>query len=286
MYDIAIVGAGPAGLSAAIWARSRNKEVLVISNKPEESRLAKAKHIANYAGMPEISGLAMLKTMVKQAEDLEVSFIYDRVTSITSTGEYFMLSAGQDAYQARAVILAPGTNNAKPFSGENDYLGRGVSHCATCDGMFYKNASVTVVGLNNEAPKEANFLKDIGAKVTYLSPKPTLGLDDDIEAITGSAVEVKGDKLGVTELVYKHAETGELETVYCAGVFILRPQIAPDTLIAGLEVQDGHIVVDEKMQTNITGVFAAGDCLGEPLQVAKAVGEGQVACYHAIEYLG
>ncbi len=286
MYDIAIVGAGPAGLSAAISARSRNKEVLVLSNKPEESRLAKAKLITNYAGMPAVSGLEILETMIGQAGDLGVTLIYERVTTIASTGEYFVLSAGQDAYDARSVILAPGTNNAKPYPGENEYLGRGVSHCATCDGMFYKHANVVVVGLNNESVKEANFLNEIGSKVTFLSTKPVEGLADNIETLTGSPVEIKGDKLGVTEVVYKTAETGELETIYCAGVFILRPQIAPDTLMSGLAVQDGRIAVDEKLQTSYTGVFAAGDCLGEPLYVAKAVGEGQLACYHAVEYLG
>jgi thioredoxin reductase (NADPH) len=285
MYDIAIIGAGPAGLSAALLARSRNKKTLVISNLPEESLLAKARQITNYPGMPNASGSKILEEMVAQAQELGVDFVYERVTAIASTGENFQISAGQDVFQALSVILAVGKNNTKPFVGENEYIGRGVSHCATCDGMFFKTATVAVVGLSSEALKEANFLAEIGAQVTFISPKPVEGLDERIEARLGSVVEIKGDMMGVTELVYKKAGSEETDTLSCTGVFVLRPSIAPSMLIAGLKAEEDRIVVDNKMQTNIKGVFAAGDCIGSPLYIAKAVGEGQMACYHATEYL-
>ncbi len=285
MYDLAVIGAGPAGLSAAITARNRNKEVLIISNKPSESLLAKAHKISNYPGMPNISGSALLEEMVGQAKDMGVNFVFERVTTIAPTGKYFSISTNKDAFEAQAVILAVGKNAVKPIEGESDFIGRGVSHCATCDGMFYKNTDVVVVGLSTEAPKEANFLSEIASSVTYISPKPAEGLNKDINVMIGKAVEIKGDMMGVTELVFTNSESNETESVFCAGVFILRPSIAPSMLIAGLEVKDDHIVIDEKMQTKIPGVFAAGDCLGKPDQIAKAVGQGHLASHYATEYL-
>ena len=326
MYDIAIIGAGPAGLSAAITARARNKDVLVISNKPQESPLAKASLIDNYPGMPQTSGLDLINMMVEQAIGLGAAINYGRVISALPMGGYFALSVGDEIVEARAVILAAGTQPGKAFKGESEFLGRGVSYCATCDGMLYRNSVVCVVGLNSESVKEANFLKEIGAEVVFLAKKAPQGLSEHITVKHGSVAEIQGDMMGVTGLVYRPAAMGkgeitgtseeadtsgeadadretaneeadaaevldktgatnETESITCNGVFILRPSIAPDALIAGLELKDGYIAVDENMRTNIPGIFAAGDCVGRPLQVAKAVGEGLVACLSAAEYL-
>lgn len=295
MYDIAIIGAGPAGLSAAITARNRNKQVLVISNRVQENLLAKAHTITNYPGMPKVSGQTLLSEIEAQAKNLGAQIINERVTTVLPAGDYFSISAGSEAFQARTVILAIGKNSGKPFVGENEFVGRGVSHCATCDGMFFKNATVVVVGLSAEAPNEANFLNEIGAKVIYLSPKPAEGLSGSIDVRQGSVVEIKGDAMGVTEVLFKpkeaagvHAPTSKtkkLESIVCSGVFILRPSIAPNMLVAGIQTKGGQILVNDKLETSVVGVFAAGDCLGEPLQIAKAVGEGQVACLNAINKL-
>jgi thioredoxin reductase (NADPH) len=152
--------------------------------------------------------------------------------------------------------------------------------------MLYKNSTVCVVGLNSEAPKEANFLAEIGAQVVFLSRTAPKGLAETIKAEQGSVIEIKGDALGVTGLLFKSRKTGEPQELACNGVFVLRPSIAPEALIFGLELADGHITVDEGMKTNIPGVFAAGDCIGAPAQIAKAVGEGQIACFSAVAFLG
>jgi thioredoxin reductase (NADPH) len=151
--------------------------------------------------------------------------------------------------------------------------------------MLYRGQTVCVVGLSAEAVDEANFLARIGATVMFLARKEPKGLDGGVMARTGTLLAIQGDKLGVTELVFKSNQTGEKETFPCGGVFILRPSITPDALISGLEVVGGHIVVDDAMRTNQSGVFAAGDCVGKPLQVAKAVGDGQRACFSAVAHL-
>jgi thioredoxin reductase (NADPH) len=286
MYDIAIIGAGPAGLSAAITARARGKKTLVISNKPQNSPLAKAKLVENYPGVPEVSGLQLLEQMLAQARALGAEFLYERVISVLPTGEQFSVTTGSTNIDARAVILAIGAQLAKPFPGESEFLGRGVSYCPTCDGMLYRTATVCVVGLSAEAPQEANFLAEIGAKVVFLAQKPPQGLDKGIMIESGKLLEIKGDAMGVTKVDFKLSDTDKVESLPCNGVFILRPSIAPDALIAGLVLADDHIVVDHAMATNTPGVFAAGDCIGKPLQIAKAAGEGQRACLNAVEYLG
>ncbi|MCL1846489.1 MAG: NAD(P)/FAD-dependent oxidoreductase [Coriobacteriia bacterium] len=286
MYDITIVGAGPAGLSAAITARARNKSVLVVSNRLENSPLAKAKIIDNYPGVSKISGRALLEQMQEQALGLGVEFCFERVISVLPLGERFSLTAGDRLIEARSIILATGVSADAPFPGESEFLGRGVSYCATCDGMLYRTAKVCVVGLDAEAVTEANFLAEIGADVSFLARKAPTGLSEGIAVKLGSVINITGDMMGVTGLTYREADTDKTESITCAGIFILRPTLAPDTLLAGLELKENSIIVDRGMSTNIPGVFAAGDCTGKPLQIAKAVGEGQLACFSAIESLG
>jgi len=285
MYDIVIVGSGPAGLSAAITARSRNKEVLLVSNDPFESPLAKAPMIDNYPGLPQINGTDLLNLMIDHAKNLGATFAAGKVISILPMGDSFSVTTSDEIYQGESVILTTGLVRTKPFPGETEYLGRGVSYCATCDGMLYRKATICVVGLTNDAVEEANFLQEIGCAVTFLSKKEPEGLSENIEVRTGTAVEIQGDALGVTGLVYKDSATKEMETLPCSGVFILRSAIAPDALIMGLPLKEGYIVVDKDMNTPILGVFAAGDCVGKPAQVAKAVGEGQAAGFSAVAFL-
>ena len=307
MYDLAIIGAGPAGLSAAITARARNKSVVVISNKPEKSPLAKAGHVDNYPGLPQVSGLELLTRMTDHAESLGAEFLYARVITVlpyedtgnsatthrtdetpasahAKTATVFSVTTSEDYLEARSVIIAIGANTGgSPLTGETEYLGRGVSYCATCDGMLYRNATVCVLDYSTEALKEALFLAEIGATVRFIttatSEEITSLSSKGIEVHHGKAVAIEGDMLGVTGV----RTAGEL--ISCQGVFVLRPSVAPHTLLSTLELDKPSLRVDERMCTNIPGVFAAGDCTGKPLQVAKAVGEGQMACLSAVEYL-
>ena len=234
MKDIAIVGAGPAGYSAAITARKRDKSVVVIGQNT--GWLAHAHSIANYPGLPDISGHDLLEAMKKQAQDLGAELRPGVVHQIVSLGSSFALSLGADFIEAERIILCTGAKQPKLLPGESELLGRGVSYCGTCDGMFYR-----------------------GKRVAVIAQGP--------EAILGESTAT-GLKAGGEDFPFD-------------GVFIFRETAALSTLLPGLEMDGAFIRVDRRMKTNLPGVFAAGDCTGQPLQVAKAVGEGCVAAISA-----
>ena len=276
-YDIIVLGSGPAGLAAAIAARGRDKSVLVIGNRWQDSPLAKAERVDNYPGLPGRTGLELLEELHRHAESAGAEFVVGKALSLLAW-EGFSVTVGSQVYQGKALILAPGVVRQAKYPGEAEYLGRGVSYCATCDGMLYRNRPVTVVGLSPDAPAEANYLHSLGCQVVYLSPRQPQGLDGDIPYVKAGKLAVKGEQT-VTGLEADGA------LLPCAGVFILRRAVAPTDLLPALETEDGVIRVDRRMATNVPGVFAAGDCTGAPLQVSKAVGEGHVAALSACEYL-
>ena len=255
-YDILVIGGGPAGLSAALNVRARGRSVLVVTNPPEKNPLWRAERVDNYLGMGAVSGAQMLSDMRAQAEAAGVEFLTGRALNASYMMDNWYVSVGSDMYNARAVVLSGGVARGKKFPGEQEFLGRGVSYCATCDGMLYRGRSVAVLGFSDSARKEADFLQSIGCTVSYFHrPKScTIAGGDTVETVTCD---------GVTE------------AVDC--VFILRPTMAPTDLFPGLATDNGYVTVDRRMTTNLPGLFAAGDCTGGPLQVAKAVGEGLVA---------
>ena len=276
-YDLIVLGSGPAGLSAALGARGRGKSVLVIGNRWQDSPLARAELVDNYLGMPHVTGAEMLERFTAQAAEAGVEFVTGRAVSLIAF-DGFMVTVGSEFYQGKALILAPGVSRAAKYPGESEYLGRGVSYCATCDGMLYRNRDVVVVGRGHEAPAEANYLQSIGCRVTYVANRRPEELNEEIPFVKGARLEVKGEQI-VTALVADGIE------ILCAGVFILRDAVAPTDLLPELETEKGAIKVDRAMGTNVEGVFAAGDCTGAPLQIAKAVGEGHIAALSACEYL-
>ena len=276
-YDLIVLGSGPAGLAAALAARGRDKSVLVIGNRWQDSPLARAELVENYLGMPGVTGSEMLERFTDQAQRSGVEFVTGRAVSLMAYNG-FMVTVGSDFYQSRALILAPGVARATKYPGEGEYLGRGVSYCATCDGMLYRDKDVVVVGRAKDAPHEANYLRSIGCQVIYVANTRPDGLDEGISFVKGGRLEVKGGQT-VTALVVDGRE------IPCAGVFILRDAVAPTDLLPQLETEKGVVKVDRAMATNVEGVFAAGDCTGAPLQIAKAVGEGHIAALSACEYL-
>ena len=263
-YDLLVVGGGPAGLTAAIHARARDKSVLVISNDPTASPLCRAPRMANYPGLPNVTGLELVERLVAQAKELGAQFKQGRALSVMPMGTSVMVSVENDAVEGGAVILAPGVSRAAPLKGETELLGRGVSYCATCDGMFYRGKSVVCAGDAPNFEEEVDFLRSIGCQVTV---KRLAGL----EILGGDQVTGVRDAKG--------------EETPCDGVFLLRASIAPAQLAPGLEMEGGYIKVDARMATNLPGVYAAGDCTGQPLQLARAVGQGQAAAHFAIEGL-
>ena len=278
MYDIAVIGGGPAGLSAAVQARVRNKSVLVVSGDDRDNPLYKTPSIENYLGIPQASGQELLDRFRAHADALGADRKEGRVLNIMPMGDTFYLSIGSEMEQARAIVLATGVVWANKYPGETEHLGRGVSYCATCDGMLYRGKEVVVVGKAADAPHEANYLQELGCKVTYVSDKTPDQLRPDIPFVKAAKVEITGE--GKVESLRAGSTT-----IPCEGVFILRPSVAPADLLPGLALEGGYIQVDRNMATNVPGVFAAGDCTGLPLQVSKAVGEGLVAGLRAAEYV-
>ena len=276
-YDILVLGGGPAGLAAAIAARGRNKSVLVIGRRWQDSPLARAERVDNYPGLPGRSGPELLEEFHRHAEALGAEFVVGKALSLL-VWNGFSVTVGSQVYQGGALILAPGVVRTTKYPGEEEYLGRGVSYCATCDGMLYRNKPVTVVGLAPDAPLEANYLSGLGCQVVYVSPHRPEGLAEDIPYVKAERLAVRGEQ-AVTGLEADGA------LLPCAGIFILRPALAPTDLLPALEIEEGFIQVDRRMAASVPGVFAAGDCTGGPFQVSKAVGEGHTAALSACEYL-
>ena len=276
-YDIIVLGGGPAGLSAAVAARGRNKSVLVVGNRWQDSPLARAERVDNYLGLPGVTGMELLEQFRRHAEEMGADFVLGRVISLMAWNG-FHLTVGSELYEGETLILAPGVVRQAKYPGEAEYLGRGVSYCATCDGMLYRGKPVAVVGRSGDAPREAAYLKSLGCQVVYVAPKRPTALEPDIPFIQANRLEIAGAQT-VTTLVADGAP------IPCSGVFILRDAVAPTDLLPQLETLGGSIRVDRSMATSIPGVFAAGDCTGGPLQVSKAVGEGLIAALSAAEFL-
>ena len=255
-YDVLVIGGGPAGLSAAQNVRARGKTALVVSNPLEENPLWKAKEVDNYLGLPRLSGAELLTAFQRHAESSGAEFLEGRALSALRSGESWYVSVGNTMVQGKAVVLAAGVVRGKKLPGEAELLGRGVSYCATCDGMLYRGKRVAVLGWTPSAEKEAAFLEGIGCQVLYLDKPRDCAIRgaEKVEAVTCG---------GVTEAV--------------EAVFLLRPAMAPGAMFPGLETGGGFVAADREMRTNLPGVFAAGDCTGGPLQVSKAVGEGLTA---------
>jgi thioredoxin reductase (NADPH) len=262
--DVLIIGGGPAGLSAAINVRSRGKSALVVSNPLEENPLWKSPRIDNYPGMPGVTGAELLRTFRNHAEQAGVEFLEGKALNTALAGDTWYVSVGSDVREARSVILSAGISRGAKIPGEEEYLGRGVSYCATCDGMLYRGKRVAVLGWSDSAAREAEFLRRIGCETVYYEKPKSCVISG------GSTVE---------RLVCD----GRTEAV--DGVFILRPAMAPTDLFPGLAMENGAVVVGRDAATNLPGLFAAGDCTGGPLQIAKAVGEGMLAGQNAAKWI-
>ena len=265
--DCAIIGAGPAGLSAAVNLHQRGKTVRVFGHG--SGMLASAQQVDNHLGMPGLTGPQMQAQFEAHAAQLGIVAENIKVSNIMPFDGYFMLNLNGDILEASSVILACGVVRAKPIPGEMDYQ-QGVSVCATCDGMLFRGKKILVWGLAEDAPEEANFLHRIGCDVTYIASKRPAALEADIPFVAGALTKIGGE--GKVE--YGVAGGQQLP---CEGVFLLRQAVAPGTLLPELNVDNGFVVTDRSMATNVPGVFAAGDLVGPPLQISKAVGEGLVA---------
>lgn len=279
LMDIMIVGGGPAGLSAAVNARRRGKKTLLISKEKISSKLWQAPHIDNYLGVLDVSGRELGEKMREHALQQGVVFAQDEIQNLWLEGEAYHGMGRESQYAARSVILATGVLQEADIPGEERLVGRGVSYCATCDGMFYRNKPVAVIGYIPEAEEEARFLADVCSRVLFIPQYAVRRVvDPRIEVIKGKPQAIVGEDkvegLRINDALFE-----------IAGVFIERPGVPMNRFLPDLAMEDGSIVVDREMHTNLPGIFAAGDCVGRPWQIAKAVGEGQIAALSAVRYL-
>lgn len=279
MLDIAIIGAGPAGLSAAINAKIRNKKVKIFGNLPSTSYLYKAERVDNYIGMMGLSGKQMIDSFLIHAKEMGVEVQEGKVVEIFSMGDYYVLNVDNEFIESKTIILANGFSKSKVLEGENEFLGKGVSYCATCDGGLYRGKDIAVIGDSKHAEEEVNYLAQLCEKVYYIPLyKDIQKLDANVTLVQGKPKKIVGEK--IVEAL--HLEDQKLDV---SGVFIIKEHIPTTKLLQGLEMKNNAIGVNRLMETNLKGVYAAGDCTGRPYQVAKAVGEGNIAALQAVSYL-
>jgi thioredoxin reductase (NADPH) len=278
-YDIAIIGSGPAGLSAALNAKIRKKKFIIFGNKELTAKLSKAHEINNYLGFYRKSGKEIQEEFINHLKEMDITITEEKINNVYAMGDYFGLMVNEKMYEATSVILATGVQYGKLFDGEEKFLGKGVGYCATCDAPLYKNKVVTIISYNKHEEAEANFIATIASKVYYIPMyKEKVEVDSSIEIINDIPVEILGeDKVSKLKL-----KISEIDT---EGIFILRDSISPGQLVPGLKISDNHIEVDRLMKTNIDGCFAAGDVIGKPYQYIKAAGEGNIAALSAVNYV-
>lgn len=277
VLDIAIIGGGPAGLSAAINAVARNKTVKIFTNV--SNYLQKAENIDNYLGFPDISGEKLMEKFIQHVNKLKVPFEYGKIINIVKIDNLFMINFSSKIIKAKSVILAIGVTKNKLLDNEEKLLGKGISYCATCDGALYKGKDVAVYGNADNIIEEANFLANFGVNVKFITMKKNIAnLNKKIEIINGIITEIIGDNK--LESIVVNGDNIKID-----GLFLLRNLIAPTSIIKDLKAEDGHIKVNRNMETNIQGLYACGDCTGEPLQISKATGEGLIAAQNAARYI-
>lgn len=280
MYDAAIIGTGPAGLSAAINLKLHNKEIIWFGAGNMSVKVEKSEKIANYPGVPMTSGAELNEIFKAQAAELGLEIEDKLVTTIMPNGDTFMLLANNDMYEARSVLFAIGSVPAKGFAGESELLGRGVSYCATCDGFLYQGKTIAVFCGDKRYEHEVSYLAGLADKVYLSTSYKDVSIDlPNVERLPKGIREIRGD------LKVRSIELVSGESIDVDGVFILRNAIAPATIMAGLEMDGPHIVVNRQCETNLKGCYAAGDCTGRPYQITKAVGEGNIAAHSILEYI-
>lgn len=280
MTDCIIIGSGLAGISAALTLQANRKSFLIFGSKSLSEKVEKAEKIHNYPGLSDISGKTFLDALQKQLLDAEIEIKEEKVAGVYALKENFtVLTQEGKQYESRTVLLACGVENVKQIQGEEEYLGRGVSYCATCDGFLYKNKTIAVICTTKRLEHEIDFLADVAQKV-YLTPmyKDVKIKRDNVEIIRQMPKKIEGG-LRVEKVVYPNAG------VTVDGVFMLRESVSPAVLVGGLQTENGHVVVGRDMSTNLKGCYAAGDCTGRPYQYAKAAGEGNIAAHSISEFL-
>lgn len=283
MFDVIIIGGGPAGISASLYTKRGNKKTLVINS--ESSILQEVHKIENYYGFENgISGKELYDIGIKQAKNLGIEVKQEEVLSVKINEKGFEVITNKDTYESEAVIISVGNKKNKvKIKGIKDFEGKGVSYCAICDGFFYRDKEVAVIGSGNYAISETNDLINIAKKVTILTngEKAPEFRADNVEINSKPIEEIEG-KEKVEKVVFNDRSSINADGIFVAqgtaGGFELAKKL-------GLLIKDNHIIVNENMETNIKGVYACGDCTGGLMQVSKSVYQGTVAGLEVIKFL-
>ena len=278
-YDVAIVGTGPAGLEARLTLKNRNKNILLIGSNKSSDKVYQAHEIKNYLGLPNIAGADFSKAFTNHIKLMDINITDDVISEIYDMGDYYALQGkGQEMYEALSVIIATGVKAEKPLEGENEFLGRGVSYCATCDAPLYKNKDIAIIIESKEELTEVEFLASVANKVDLFVLFDEEVKLDNVNVIKEKPLKVLGDRKANTLVTDKSSYNFD-------GLFILRKSVPTSHLLMGLEMDGAHIKVNRLMETNLRGVFAAGDIVGKPYQYIKAAGEGNVAAISCVNFL-
>lgn len=301
VYDIIIVGAGPAGLTAAIYATRRKANVVVLEAETVGGQITKTPFIENYPGIPSISGSELAKRMQEQVGALGVEIKIERAVDIWKEGDDFVVKTERANYNAKAVILATGVQPRRlDVQGEENFIGRGVSYCAICDVPLFEGKTVAVVGGGDSAARAALLAADYADKVLLIHRRDSLRAEPllqdrlfankKIQAIWNKVVEaIKGETL-VEGVTLRDTKTNEKMDLPVRGIFVEVGGIPAAVLARKLGIEtteQGYVKVDKHQKTNVNGFFAAGDVTDFPLrQVSTAVGEGATAATSACEYIG
>lgn len=281
-YDIAIIGTGPAGISAAITAKLRNKNIILFGNKDLSDKINKAHSIKNYTGLPNVTGEELAAALKNHLNDLDIEITEKRVNAVYSMGEYFALQVGKEMIESKSLIIATGVTASKTLENEDEFLGRGVSYCATCDAHFCKGKDVAVIAYTKEAEEDALFLSEVCSSIKYF---PLYDISNEIFDKYGNIQIIKDKPIGFAGNMKAEKIICENSSYDAFSTFVVRNNISADKLVPGLKTDGTHIIVDLQMKTNIKGLFACGDISGKPYQYIKSAGQGNIAALSAVAYL-
>lgn len=279
--DALIIGKGPAGIQASLYMVRANITPVVVGKDIGANMLAKI--VDNFYGFPEISGSDLVEIGIKQAEGLDIPVITDEVVSLAFDGERYIVTTVNETYACLALLLATGTQRTIPRVRKiRNYTGKGVSYCAVCDGFFFKNKVVAVMGNAEYAASEARELVELASKVYVLTDglEPTAEFDERVIIVKDKLVSVLGDDL------VSGVETSE-GVIDLDGIFVALGSASSSDLASqiGLEINHGRIVVNSEQETILPGLYAAGDCTPGPQQIAKAVSDGCIAGMNMVGFI-
>ncbi|MGB9679841.1 MAG: thioredoxin-disulfide reductase [Thermoanaerobacteraceae bacterium] len=299
MYDLIILGGGPAGLTAGLYATRSKLKTLLIEKMYLGGQIVNTYQLENYPGFEEISGPDLISRMEAQTKKYGLEIINEDVLGLDIKGDIKKVNTNNKTYEAKAIILTMGaTPKRLGIESESKFIGSGISFCATCDGAFYKDATVAVIGGGNTAVEDAVYLTKFAKKVYIIHRRNELRAtkteqdkafaNDKIEFIWDTVVTDIEGEYGVEGLKLKNVKTGEEKSLKVDGVFVAIGYSPNTEIVKGIIDMDeyGYIVTDDDMQTNIPGVFAAGDIRHKTLrQVVTATGDGAIAAYVAEKYI-